>query len=142
LGSEVSLVARFVAREVRLTGLLAWRNLQLATPVDTGRARASWNLSTGRPDLSVPPPVVGVKRLPRPTRHGHFKVEPIESGTTVRVPPVFIASGLSYMPVLARGQHLDGGVLRGSEQQPSPGWVERAVERAVHQADGRSGSEA
>lgn len=46
LGAAVELAP---SRYVRLQGVV------LLTPVDTGRARASWNVAVGSPDSSIPP---------------------------------------------------------------------------------------
>lgn len=35
-------------------GMDLWRSIVLKTPVDTGRARASWNMKWGSPDDQVP----------------------------------------------------------------------------------------
>jgi len=35
-------------------GMDLWRSITLKTPVDTGRARASWNMAWGEPDSDVP----------------------------------------------------------------------------------------
>lgn len=37
----------------RAVALSVYRGVTLKTPVDTGRARANWNLSVSKPDLSV-----------------------------------------------------------------------------------------
>lgn len=46
-GIHLEMLIRRIAIEI-------YTRITLKTPVDTGRARASWNLSRGRPDLSVP----------------------------------------------------------------------------------------
>ena len=38
---------------IRRIAIEIYTRITLKTPVDTGRARASWNLSRGKPDLSV-----------------------------------------------------------------------------------------
>lgn len=45
-GLELELVTRKVALD-------AYSRVTRKTPVDTGRARANWNVGTGRPDLST-----------------------------------------------------------------------------------------
>lgn len=42
-------------RIMRSFGIEFYRQVTIATPVDTGRARCGWNCSTGSPDLTIPP---------------------------------------------------------------------------------------
>lgn len=64
------------------------------TPVDTGRARASWNIAQGEPLLDVPPPNEGEAPLPSPGVPT-FVVD----GTA----PIYITSSLVYIEALENG---------------------------------------
>lgn len=75
--------------------------LILRTPVMSGRARASWNLSTGKMNLTVPPP-------------GQSHYDPITPENAVSAlkslglyDVIWIASGLPYINVLEYGGYPD-----------------------------------
>lgn len=84
----------------------------LRTPVDTGRARASWNISEGAPDLSVPPATKRKALKGGRSRSRELKAAAIrfsQSGTASTganvsgKQEVFIVSGLEYMQYLEEG---------------------------------------
>ena len=90
-----------------------WNRLTRATPVDTGRARASWIATTRTPSDAVPPPDASQYDLTKP------KVK----GTKIGVPN-FIVSNLVYMPRLNQGH----------SGQASPLFIERAIAKGFADA--------
>jgi hypothetical protein len=91
LGAAVELSP---GRFVRLSGVI------LMTPVDTGRARASWNVSAGSPSTRVPPP--GRYRRPAaigPARQALSGIGLYDS--------IWITSTLPYIKVLEYGGYPD-----------------------------------
>lgn len=86
------------------------------TPVDTGRARASWGVAIGEPDRS-PPPLPGKQSYEAPS-FGDVKID----GKS----PVFITSNLVYMEPLENGH---------SGQAPH-GMVAISVAETVAEIDG------
>jgi hypothetical protein len=55
LKAESTKLAYQIDRFQRQLTMSAFRRILERTPVDTGRARASWNISRGTPDESIPP---------------------------------------------------------------------------------------
>jgi hypothetical protein len=76
---------------VQRVALDAYTRITLRTPVDTGRARSSWQLSVKNPSGAVPPP--GTYAAPGP---------PDVSGITGEE-EVWIASNLDYILPLEQG---------------------------------------
>ena len=72
--------------------LAAWRGVTDLTPVDTGRARYSWNFSYATPDTKVPPE--GIYDHP-PT--------PALQGKNAPFTAVFVTSSLDYIIPLEEG---------------------------------------
>lgn len=101
---------RSIPDRVELTKKLAafhvWNGVTLATPVDTGRARAAWNMAVGSADLSVPPE----GRYAGPT--------PPAIGAIPPGAPVIVSNNLPYIAPLNNGH---------SQQAPA-GFVERVVQ--------------
>jgi hypothetical protein len=104
----IGLVVEKVARD--LHGKIVKR-----TPVDTGRARASWDVAIGAPSAK-PPPLPGKESYPEPAFDGS-KID----GTS----PVFITSNLVYMEPLENGH---------SKQQPL-GMVRISVAEVLAEID-------
>lgn len=80
-----------------------FNRVTLKTPVDTGRARASWTFNEGSPDTSTPPPgSYGAPSL-KPTggvfRGGEFAV----SFSGQRFPVYFVSNALPYIIPLEMG---------------------------------------
>src|SRR5689334_13500425 len=50
-------LVRVVHATLKETAFIIHKNIVLGTPVDTGRARSSWNLSENSPDRSQTPPL-------------------------------------------------------------------------------------
>lgn len=75
-----------------------YRRIILKTPVDTGRARASWNISVGKPDLSVASE--GSHPAPRITGN---ELDSIRSSFGARFSTIYITNNLSYVVFLEHG---------------------------------------
>ena len=86
-----------------------YKELVELTPVDTGKARAGWNLSRGTPDASVPAP--GKKQYPKP------ETPTLEPGKDT----IYIASAIPYILPLNEGT---------SEQAPKR-FVQAAIARGL-----------
>lgn len=101
----------------------------LLTPVDQGRARASWNVAIGNPDVSVPP--AGKKYQPKVSEAvARARVAMLRLGT---YNVVWITSSLIYMPVLEFGLYPDP-VQRGSWDTKRKKWVIKTVSGFSKQA--------
>ena len=90
-----------------------YKELVELTPVETGKARAGWNMSRGTVDASVPAP--GKKQYPKPETPELAPAGPGESST------IFIASAIPYINVLNSGS---------SDKAPKR-FVQAAVARAL-----------
>lgn len=89
------------ATVVRVIATELWTKITMRTPVDTGRARASWGMSEGKPIETVPPPG---------TYSGNVSTIINPSGKL----PVFIVSNLEYIEALEHGhsQQAPAGMVR------------------------------
>lgn len=96
-------------------GVDLWRKIILKTPVDTGRARQSWNMQWTSPDPSVPPP------------GSHSEPSVPDPGVPKLGSRLHISSNLHYMPYLEQG---DPGP--GSDQAPQ-GMVEVSIQELKSQ---------
>lgn len=96
-----------------------WRKIVLKTPVDTGRARASWNHSAGYPDGSVPDE----------GDHSEYKGNSVPS-PDVSIPSsgksIHISSNLNYITFLE-----EGSPGPGSDQAPQ-GMVQVSIQELVN----------
>lgn len=86
----------------------------LLTPVDTGRARSSWNVSVGQPDPTwptgaIPPPASAASAAGVLAGLGVYET-------------VWIASGLPYIKVLEYGGY-PNPVLLGSWDKRTRTWI-------------------
>jgi len=72
-----------------------WTSITFATPVDTGRARASWNIASGTPDPSVPDEGVTFASPPQ--------LDTAEVGKITGETVVWITSNLPYIEPLEHG---------------------------------------
>ena len=88
------------------------------TPVDTGRARAGWNMSKGRPSTRVPEEDEEHYEDPSPNRL-------IYQASNLAI--WFIVNNVEYIEVLDDGRGYRDGQVRGSEQAPN-GMVSIAFE--------------
>jgi len=89
------------------------------TPVDTGRARSNWNVSTSRPNLATTETIVSEFAKQREAKEFTMSVD-FWNGEVG-----YVANGLPYIVPLEEGS---------SQQQPK-GWVRRAVQRAEKQIE-------
>lgn len=89
----------------RRTTMELWNEITKRTPVDTGRARSSWNLSIGRPNTAVPPegpPGQGKhKDKPSPPVEPVNPVPPLEKVDGEEI--IYITSSLPYIERLENG---------------------------------------
>ena len=94
------------------------------TPVDTGRARANWNISLGSPDLSTTPPGTHAEFQGDPTGAATQKAQAVLGG--MQQPEViWIANGLPYIARLNDGY---------SQQSPAA-FVETAIAEVEAEID-------
>ena len=98
----------------RTATLDIWTMLTKATPVDTGRARASWIATVGKPSSKVPEADGDSYALERP----------IGLAKTKMGVPNFIVSNLVYMTRLNEGHSLQAPAL----------FIERAVAKGWRNA--------
>lgn len=80
------------------------------TPVDTGRARANWNLSVHSPNYSVSNSTI-------------ISSVSITAGSLQNLPEVYISNGLPYVRELEFGR---------SDQAPN-GFIRLAIQRVLNQ---------
>lgn len=109
-------LSKLVVDMQRTATLDIWNMLTRATPVDTGRARASWIATTRQPSDEEPPEGQPTYPLNRPSL-----------GNTKMGIPNFVVSNLVYMNRLNQGH---------SEQAPTM-FVERAVTKGWAAANRR-----
>lgn len=87
------------------TALELWNGITQRTPVDTGRARSSWNLAIGQPDSSVPPemgPPSGKNaKKSKPPLQPSAGIPPLQQIEGDQV--IFITSNLPYVERLENG---------------------------------------
>jgi len=91
----------------------------LLTPVETGRARSSWNVSIGQPNGAYPP-----------AGQGGYQATNAETATAAMAglgvyQTVWITSGLPYIKVLEYGGYPNPPV-RGSWDRATRSWVVRS----------------
>jgi len=102
----------------RIITLGLYRDVIVGTPVDTGRARANWQLAIGtapRGTVNATDPATGDSgRSASEVRKGNAKVGRKQAGTSV-----FIANNLAYI----------GRLEEGHSKQNSK-WVDNALKRA------------
>lgn len=100
VGVDIGLVVKKLAFDI-FTGVVK------KTPVDTGRARAAWNISAGKPDLSVPD-AAQFKGSDGGGKRGPTFIPNI--GTSGIFTKIFITNNLDYIEFLENGS---------SEQSPN-----------------------
>lgn len=93
-----------------------WSKVTYRTPVDTGRARASWNIAQGAPNTSVPPVPAKGETIPAP---GMPSLDQIDGSQ-----PVFVTSNVEYMKYLNEGT---------SKQAPAK-FIEMAAAEVIAEA--------
>lgn len=94
---------------VRKVALDAYGRVTKKTPVDTGRARANWNVGAGRPDLRVDKSATRIKR-PSLKRGDGKKV-------------IFITNNLPYINALENGHSTQApnGMVQGTLNELAAG---------------------
>jgi len=96
---------------VRATALRALSGIEQATPVDSGRARSNWNISSGVPDMET-----------------SERTEPRDQTGAINAAPadktIFISNGLPYIERLNEGY----------SKQAGANFVEEAVQLAKNNA--------
>lgn len=87
------------------TSLELWNRITQRTPVDTGRARSSWNLAIGSPNPSIPPemgPGTGKNKksgtAPMSPSAAFPDISKIDGSTVI-----YITSNLPYIEALENG---------------------------------------
>jgi hypothetical protein len=98
-------------------GTELWRKIIFKTPVDTGRARQSWNIQWGKPDGSVPPEGE-YERMKGDSPNVNFPEEIVGQEGEV----LHISSNLNYIKYLEQGKPGPG-----SDQAPL-GMVETSIQ--------------
>lgn len=101
---------------VQKAAIQALRGLVLGTPVDTGRARANWNVATGEADLSTTEDTGWESKLNEGTAR-------IANANPYSV--IWLSNALDYIMPLEQGH---------SQQAPT-GWVESTLRRVEDQFD-------
>lgn len=119
LGAAVEVVP---GKFQRLTGLI------LLTPVDTGRARASWNVWVGSPEIEFPAPGKYSTPTPQNLTEGLSSLGPYQE--------VWITSSLPYIRVLEYGEYPNPpaggeGLVAGGFSKQAPSGMVRVTYRLV-----------
>jgi hypothetical protein len=83
-------------RVMLMFGIEFYRQVTIATPVDTGRARLGWNCSVGSPDLTVPPP--GKYELDSTRAERVFTVQAVSNADSI-----YISNAVPYIGKLNDG---------------------------------------
>ena len=97
-----------------------YRDVIIGTPVDTGRARANWQLAIGSPPASVLSKTdKGRKGKSSGVSGSEVKKAKQKIGVRKTGRSVFIANNLGYI-----------GVLESGHSKQNSGWVENALKRA------------
>jgi hypothetical protein len=100
-------------RLVRKVAIAIQQTVMLATPVDTGRARANWEVSTGAPVFA-------------PTERTDFSAKSAENTSVIATyqsgDKIFLSNNVPYI----------GELNRGSSAQAPAGFVIKAVRTAAN----------
>lgn len=95
IAAVIVLIEEAVAERKRLLALQTLREITLAIPVDTGRARASFTAQTSDIAIDVPVNPVNARRIPVPTP---FIPTPADIKD-----PLYITSAVDYVVYLNEG---------------------------------------
>jgi len=95
LGVDVNALKRKLAFDI-FSGIIA------KTPVDTGRARGSWNINYGEPDTSVPPKDAEGKSKSQATAAAISKLSRFKDDSNP-YSAIYITSSLPYIEPLENG---------------------------------------
>ena len=104
---------------IRYVVLSLWTKITERTPVDTGRARASWNLGVGAIDSKVPSESTKKsegknKTKSSPPKSPENKFPALSKSQDLGEKPIYITSNLDYIQYLESGhsQQAVGGMVR------------------------------
>lgn len=104
---------------IRYIVLNLWTKITERTPVDTGRARASWNLGVGAINQKVPSKTSKKsegknKTKGSPPKSPENKFPSISKSTDLGSKPIYITSNLDYIQYLETGHSKQavGGMVR------------------------------
>lgn len=92
IGEQMGSIQAESLDEVEKIGADLWGRITKKTPVDKGRARASWNNMWGRPDPEVP------------SEGSHGPPDLPDPGTAIPGMKLHISSNLHYIPFLEEGK--------------------------------------
>lgn len=109
-----------LAKAQRMFGIEVYRQLTIATPVDTGRARWGWNCSIGSENAAIPPEAPGHVKNYYGLDAGRAAAEFTVTGVTGK-DSIFISNAVPYIVKLNEGY---------SKQAPAR-FFELAFENAV-----------
>lgn len=114
---------RNVNKTVREVALVADRNLVLATPVDTGRARSNWLVSVGSPNRETQEPYSPGEAGSTGSANAQAAIAQANAEISRRKPgqDIFISNNLPYI----------GRLNEGSSAQAPEQFVGTAVQSAV-----------
>jgi len=107
-----------IGKLIRWVALSLWEKITARTPVDTGRARASWNLAVGKPNESIPGSMGEGKGehagKSNPPTDPKIKFPSISKYSDYGKKPIYITSALDYMSNLESGgsNQAAGGMVR------------------------------
>lgn len=128
LENRMAIYADRVSRNARSLntkiGRTVHRKLVEATPVDTGRARSNWIVTTGSPTGIVIPPYAPGRHLGRSeTANAAAAIRQAEAALAARAPEatIYIQNNVAY---LAR-------LNAGSSKQAPAGFVQKAITQAA-----------
>jgi len=87
---------------VRKVGFDLFRGITERTPVDTGYARASWNISVGSPDRTVPDKIEGGESAAK--QRNQQQLGGINAAALKNFPVIYITNPLDYIVFLEQGR--------------------------------------
>lgn len=121
-------IERNINRTVRQVALVADRELVLATPVDTGRARSNWFVNLGAPNRSVSEPYFPGEKGSTASSNSQAAIDQATQVISRRQigQDIYISNNLDYI----------GSLNDGSSAQAPAQFVESAVQRAVNVVKG------
>lgn len=128
MSNEVNLsieadLSKFTSEQIKATAFTMYSSLIKATPVDTGRAKANWQISFDTPETGTTEDI-------DKTRKGGISTKSLSRGAAVldgnkqKYPTVWISNNLPYILVLNEGT---------STQAPAK-FVESAIKRSLNRA--------
>lgn len=98
--AKIGLAPAIVVKKI---GFDLHRRIVLKTPVDTGRARASWNISVNQPDRSVEPEIPDDQKLSAGAAAKKALAKQQAIGKLGPTDEIWISNNLPYIVALERG---------------------------------------